>query len=310
MKDLRPQCSRVLLFFWLNSLGLPLLAVHGQTLGLEKGWNCENYNAITGEGSEKNASSDPSNLWGALLGFIGFIEKRVVDDPFPDTRLSLSARGLRISIDAQTGGRVVSLQWKGKEFLTQAAVEPTYFGATFWPDPQSAWWPIDPALDGDPYTVMESSRDRVHLVGSIGKKGLQMEKFFILRPADTSVEIVYTLHNSSDSPCWVGPWELIRADGGLSFFPDGPHLPLPASDLAGVTDKEGIRWYRFDRSQVHDAQKLFSGSSEGWLAHTAGGLLFIKSYQQVKPLEIAPGQGQVELYTNPAATYVELETHG
>jgi neutral trehalase len=35
---------------------------------------CENYNALTGIGAEKGTASDPFYHWGALLGFMEFIE--------------------------------------------------------------------------------------------------------------------------------------------------------------------------------------------------------------------------------------------
>jgi len=43
---------------------------------------CENYNAITGVGAEKGAASDPFYHWGALLGFMEFIENGIVESPF------------------------------------------------------------------------------------------------------------------------------------------------------------------------------------------------------------------------------------
>jgi len=42
---------------------------------------CENYNAITGIGAEKGTASDPFYHWGALLGFMAFIESGQVEAP-------------------------------------------------------------------------------------------------------------------------------------------------------------------------------------------------------------------------------------
>jgi len=42
---------------------------------------CENYNALTGVGSEKGTASDPFYHWGALLGFMEFIENGKVEAP-------------------------------------------------------------------------------------------------------------------------------------------------------------------------------------------------------------------------------------
>jgi putative isomerase len=61
------------------------LAARSKAL-LLKNWTehhyvCENYNAITGEGSETGASSDPFYHWGALLGMMEFIEQGQVPAP-------------------------------------------------------------------------------------------------------------------------------------------------------------------------------------------------------------------------------------
>ena len=42
---------------------------------------CENYNALTGIGAEKGTASDPFYHWGALLGFMQFIESGQVEAP-------------------------------------------------------------------------------------------------------------------------------------------------------------------------------------------------------------------------------------
>jgi len=43
---------------------------------------CENYNTITGIGAEKGTASDPFYHWGALLGFMEFIESGSVEAPW------------------------------------------------------------------------------------------------------------------------------------------------------------------------------------------------------------------------------------
>jgi putative isomerase len=47
----------------------------------ENHYVCENYNTITGIGAEKGTASDPFYHWGALLGFMEFIEKGIVEAP-------------------------------------------------------------------------------------------------------------------------------------------------------------------------------------------------------------------------------------
>jgi len=47
----------------------------------ENHYVCENYNALTGIGAEKGTASDPFYHWGALLGFMEFIESGQVEAP-------------------------------------------------------------------------------------------------------------------------------------------------------------------------------------------------------------------------------------
>jgi putative isomerase len=61
------------------------LVAKSKTL-LLKNWNenhflCENYNCLTGVGAEKGSQSDPFYHWGALLGFMDFIESGLVEAP-------------------------------------------------------------------------------------------------------------------------------------------------------------------------------------------------------------------------------------
>lgn len=46
-----------------------------------KGYVSENYSAITGTGDDERLSSDPLHSWGALLGFLSFIESGVMAAP-------------------------------------------------------------------------------------------------------------------------------------------------------------------------------------------------------------------------------------
>lgn len=47
----------------------------------ENHYLCENYNVLTGIGAEKGSQSDPFYHWGALLGFMDFIESGKVEAP-------------------------------------------------------------------------------------------------------------------------------------------------------------------------------------------------------------------------------------
>jgi hypothetical protein len=46
------------------------------------------------------------------------------------------------------------------------------------------------------------------------------------------------------------------------------------------------------------------------VAHVVDGLVFIKSFGDVTADKIAPGEGDVELFTNAVHSYIELENQG
>jgi hypothetical protein len=222
-------------------------------------------------------------------------------------RCAVSLGDIHLSIEPSTG-KVVSFTWKGSEFLLQRNREAVYYGATLWPDPQSHWWPIDPALDGEPYHVLAATSSSVHIRSKKGKS-LQFDKTFSIT-ADTAIAITYVIRNVSHQVQKVGPWELIRTTGGVTFFPYADSPAKDQSNLRNVHIKDGFTWFELLPEKSNDHEKLFTGGSDGWLAHVKDTLLFVKTYDDVAPEHIAPGQGEVEVYVNPDATYVELETHG
>ena len=57
---------------------------------------------------------------------------------------TLSLGDLSFSVSAETGGRIVSFRRGESELLTTDAVNPVYYGATFWLSPQANYWPPCP----------------------------------------------------------------------------------------------------------------------------------------------------------------------
>ncbi|WP_341678353.1 DUF4380 domain-containing protein [Niveibacterium sp. SC-1] len=225
--------------------------------------------------------------------------------------LVLEHDGLRVRIDPGRGGRIVSFARNGQELLTQEAVHPNNYGSTFWDSPQSAWgWPPRASLDSEPYVatelggalLLESARD---------ESGLRFSKRFALNAALGALEIEFRIANEGLDALSCGPWEITRVPGGLSFFPHATHANLPASALEPVQYAGGICWYEFDPTLLAQGKKLFSGASEPWLAHLSrDGLLFVKVFPAVPATQVPPGQGEVEIWGQDGAIYIELETHG
>ena len=57
--------------------------------------------------------------------------------------------------------------------------------------------------------------------------------------------------------------------------------------------------------------KLFAeGGSKGYVAHIDGTLAFVKAWTDIPPEQRAPGEAEIEMYTDPSGTYVEIEDQG
>jgi hypothetical protein len=110
----------------------------------------------------------------------------------------------------------------------------------------------------------------------------------------------------------MAPWEVTRVfPRGLSFFPTGSTERLSNGATLPTTKSDGITWWAYDAATVTMNSKLWADGTEGWLAHVAQGLVFIKTFPDVLPADTAPNEADVELYANAppmaAGRYIELE---
>lgn len=215
------------------------------------------------------------------------------------------------SIAAQTGGRILSYTCNGKELLLPSSMHDVNYGATCWPSPQCNWgWPPYAVLDTDPYQA-SFENDVLTLTSQADPaSGYLFQKKFSVSPADSSVNIKYSIYNISKEEKQVAAWDVCRTNGGISFFPVGEPAVLPPSTLKGISVDDGILWYSFDKKSILEPQKLFSTASKGWLAHYTDGLLFIKKFPDISISELAPKQGEVEIFVQEKGLYIELENHG
>lgn len=222
----------------------------------------------------------------------------------------LSSGNLSFSVSAVKGGRIISFKCGDKELLVSDSVHSKYYGATFWISPQSAYWPQYPCVDELPYRAdidnqilrLESSPDSI--------SGISIAKEFSMLGRDSSVLISYSVKNVSDQPKRLAPWDVTRVYGGLSFFPTGEKDEMNKSDVPEAFEEGGITWFPFAENTHSKAQKLFSTTRDGWMAHYYKGLLFVKCFPDITPNEVPPGQGEVEIYVAPKGRYIELENHG
>ncbi|KAA9356944.1 DUF4380 domain-containing protein [Larkinella humicola] len=219
---------------------------------------------------------------------------------------------LALEINPETGGLITALTIDGANFLTGKDVHPDFWGSTFWPSPQSDWGNTPPPeLDHQPYAVSVDN-NRVTLVSQkAATLGDVVTKEISGNEPNRSFTIRYTITNGSDQPRRVAPWEVTRVHpGGLTFYPSGSDNRW--GNIAGLAeDLEGITWFQHQKTaypSLHN--KFFADGSEGWLAQVKDGILFVKKFPEITANEAAPSEAEIEIYTNQAGTYVEIEQQG
>jgi hypothetical protein len=224
--------------------------------------------------------------------------------------LRLAWDDVSFEVDPAVGGRVTGLYLAGRNLLTGPEVDPGNFGSTFWTSPQSAWgWPPVAEIDHGRYEQGLEPGAIVLRSAVSPALGVDVEKRFRADRGRGAVTLDFRVRNRGRAPVALAPWQISRvAPGGLSFFPTGGGI-FPPSNLA-VREALGVTFYAYDAAAITDHQKLFADGREGWLAHLDGDALFVKTFAAVPRAEQAPGEAQIEIYANPAHSYVELEVQG
>jgi len=228
-------------------------------------------------------------------------------------KYELSHGMMSFIIDAETGGRVTSAQLKGKEVLLQHRDGLLNWGSTFWPAPQSIWnWPPPEALFTGSCQVdiignklvLESRVDEKYLLSA-------RKEFQISKPRNY-LEVTYYLKNESDTTISVGPWEIscVKGAGSKIFFMNGS-VPEGTTNSFNFPVINRVAWLDYNKAEWEEKQKHFNNSREGWLAYVSDqNVLFVKSFTVIEENQIAPGQGNIEVYIDSKSDYIELENHG
>lgn len=219
---------------------------------------------------------------------------------------------LTLEVDAARGARVTAFRIGAENVLTGPEINPLNFGSTFWTSPQSDWnWPPLVEIDSGPYAVSGTGADLTFTSAIAESMGVQVSKRFRVDGAQETVDITYAVENRGAAPRTLAPWEISRLPtGGLTFFPAGGGIQ-PTS-LLKVREIDGVVWFEYDPKPITDHQKMFAHGAEGWIAHVdlPRRMLFLKSFPEIGAEEQAPGEAQLELYADPAHTYIEVEQQG
>jgi hypothetical protein len=230
------------------------------------------------------------------------------------TVYTFTAGNIVFAVDAAKAGRIVTFSLAGKNILTAAKnSEDNNWGSTFWPSPQSAWnWPPPVELDPNPYSASLSGAVLTLASQTFAALGLSVTKQFSVDGSTGVVTIRYGLVNHGTQAVSVAPWEISRvAAGGLTFFPLGDGTPSKGmQDLLNLQMSGGVAWFAYDATAITNDQKVFADGHEGWIAHAGGNLLLVKAFSDTPATQAAPGEAEIEIYTDAGHSYIEVENQG
>lgn len=234
-----------------------------------------------------------------------------------DDKYTLTRNDIVYTVTPSVGGRIESLQFQGEDTMlipTSDSDNLNQWGNVFWPSPQADWgWPPYPALDHKPYSVSFND-DFLILTSSVEPKSkLQFEKYYGFSEAENTVHIRYRIYNRSGASKALAPWEITRfPPEGLSFFPEGEGEAVKADfNPLPVTTKNSITWFDYKKDEIGPRDhKLMIDGTEGWLAYLNNNILFVKVFDDIKPKQAAPNEGEIEIYANGLGGYIEVEQQG
>jgi hypothetical protein len=205
------------------------------------------------------------------------------------------------------GGKVMGFSIDGHNMLV--ATHPINFGSTLWPSPQSDWnWPPQKAIDSEPYSVAVTG-NTITMTSGITTTGpkIRVIKKFTPNLAKRAIDIEYTIRNEDTVTRNLAVWEVTRvAAGGLTFFPIVGNTQRPGSRMNPTLIADGFAWV--DMTVNPPRNPKLNADGVGYIAHTDGTRLFVKSWEDVPADAQAPGEGEVEFYDGD--TNVELENQG
>lgn len=224
---------------------------------------------------------------------------------------SLTAGDMTLEIDASAAGRVSSFKKSGTEFIAGSNVHSTNWGATFWASPQSLWdWPPPDEFDNDAGQItLEDDRIICELPTESAHTGLQFTKTFYFDQELQAFALELTMTNNGGSNVNAAPWLITRVPAkGITVSPISCDLiesaPFP------YTFTENVLWLDYTGGSALPSGKLKADGQEGWAAHCFDDWAFIHHYPEVSRANIAPNEGDMEIYLPGSKSYIEIEPQG
>jgi hypothetical protein len=252
-------------------------------------------------------------IFSLLIVSVGFPQKLIGTIPIKKNGIyTIKNATQELNIDPAIGGRITELKLNGINFLTTKSIHPIFWGSTLWPSPQKIWGgpdlvELDRTLYAD--TVFGNTLKMVSKPDP--NSGFIFTKEISVNKKLEAFELKYSITNGSDTIKKVAPWEVTRVQtGGLTFFPTGQGLRW--GNIAGlVKESNGISWFNYEPEKIPSKHnKFFSDGKEGWIAQINNGIIFIKYFKDEPKALAAPSEAEIEVYTNPDKTYLEVEVQG
>jgi hypothetical protein len=223
---------------------------------------------------------------------------------------SLTFTNIYFEVDSARGARISSFMLDDTEILYNDFSAGDNVGSTFWPSPQKPWnWPPPANLNDKPYSTNISGNKITFKSATDSRWQLRFYKTIYANSADSSITIEYVMKNEKTTAQIWAPWEITRVlASGLTVFPKG--LGAVTGDMKTRTSEEnGYVWY--DQDNANSPGNKFFCDGKGWLAHvTSDNILFVKKFEDITPVQAAPNEAEVEVYTAPGDSYTELENQG
>jgi len=201
----------------------------------------------------------------------------------------------------------------GSNLLTDASVNATNFGSTFWTSPQSWWvWPPPAQFDTATFAVSGSDGNLIFAGPPDTLDGVQLGKTFSAAGGIATVRAEYRI-TAAGMDGMFAPWEVTRVfPGGLTFFPTGADQPRAGGgfQLPPTQAVAGCTWYQHPGTAPGADQKLLADGGGGWLAQVSGSVLLVKKFADVPYGMAAPGEAEIEIFVEGQGAYVEIEEQG
>jgi Domain of unknown function (DUF4380) len=278
--------------------------------------------ATSGSGGAITGGQSGASTLGGMAGMAGAggAATGPVKPVLRDGKWAFDFGDVTFEVDPMVGGRITTFKLGATNMLVGSAdtMNQYYWGSTLWISPEATKWmqPPPAELDRDPYTAVANDTSVTMTSAGYAKLGITISKTFSVDSKLGAVVIEYKLNNTTQAAVQMAPWEVTRVfPRGLTFFPKGPTAPtLSTGATMPTTEMNNIIWFNYDLNAITKDSKLYADGSEGWVAHAADGLVFIKSYADVTADKLAPKEGDVELYANTdhpeIKRYVEIEDQG